>query len=334
MKLECPPSGMVLVLLTICTRVCSLSVNRSTRIGTRLSATSDSSASASYSSDPDTGDSSFSPAPPAFAFRDKQIVFVRHGKTEMNERMDEMPWFHSKFLDAALWDTRLSQKGLSHSKEVHSQLANYGDVLYNLHQVQALLASPLTRTLQTAEIVFGHQRQLLPLGIPRISHPLLRERLYLSSDVGRSRSELSGDYPDWDFSALPEGSWWYTHPDALRRSFDAYVSTTRRVRRLKDGTVDGVEIDLLREFVAEVSAGVTGGVAQTGSDGGPSDPYVEWRPAGQYCTEGEPKEVFVQRMRELKAWLAGRPEDCIAVVAHWGVLKALTGREFQNCEVR
>jgi hypothetical protein len=63
-------------------------------------------------------------------------------------------------------------------------------------------------------------------------------------------------------------------------------------------------------------------------------PYVEWRPEGRYCCEGEPKEVFARRMATLREYLRQRPERHLAVVAHWGVLKALTGREFENCEVR
>ncbi|KAJ1413068.1 histidine phosphatase superfamily [Ochromonadaceae sp. CCMP2298] len=206
-------------------------------------------------------------APPP---RDKRIIFIRHGTTEMNERMKEVPWFSPKFVDAGLWDTRLSEKGAAQAKEVHQCLIDSGESTYKLSTVEALIASPLTRTLQTAELIFG---QLLP-GIPRISQPLLRERVYLSSEVGRPKSVLEREYPQWDLSALPDTP-----------------------------CVDSV------------------------------DAYVEWRPPGLYCVEGEPLSVFVHRMRELKAWLGQRPEDCIAVVAHWGVIKALTGYEAGNCEI-
>jgi broad specificity phosphatase PhoE len=48
---------------------------------------------------------------------------------------------------------------------------------------ELLVASPLSRALHTADIAF-------PAGstaCPRIMHPLARERLYLSSDVGLTR---------------------------------------------------------------------------------------------------------------------------------------------------
>jgi hypothetical protein len=38
-------------------------------------------------------------------------------------------------------------------------------------------------------------------------------------------------------------------------------------------------------------------------------------------------------MQQLQQWIAERPEQCIAVVSHWGVLQALTGEDFENCEL-
>mmetsp|Transcript_1399 Transcript_1399/g.2281 ORF Transcript_1399/g.2281 Transcript_1399/m.2281 type:complete len:337 (-) Transcript_1399:69-1079(-) len=255
---------------------------------------------------------------------DKTIIFIRHGTTEMNEQMKKMPWFSRNFVDAGLWDTRLSESGKEHAKAVHDQLIE--EKSYCFDQVEVLIASPLTRTLQTAEIVLSHREDLLPSGIPRVSHPLLRERLYLSSEVGRSKHELSKEFPNWIFSDLPEDleeAWWYTHPDAdLRTEQDLYVSTTRRVRRSKSGVEIGTDIDYVREFISDVQ-GKT-----------PPEPYVEWRPPGKYCVEGEPRHVFQERMIQLRQYLRTRPESCIAVVAHWGVLKALTGYEFSNCEIK
>jgi len=45
-------------------------------------------------------------------------------------------------------------------------------------------------------------------------------------------------------------------------------------------------------------------------------------------------DVFSQRMQQLQQWIAARPERCIAVVSHWGVLQALTGQDFENCELQ
>lgn len=48
----------------------------------------------------------------------------------------------------------------------------------------------------------------------------------------------------------------------------------------------------------------------------------------------EPEEEFLERMEALLAWLVARPEPSIALVCHWGVLEALTGLDFRNCELR
>ncbi|EFJ41539.1 hypothetical protein VOLCADRAFT_119663 [Volvox carteri f. nagariensis] len=49
----------------------------------------------------------------------------------------------------------------------------------------------------------------------------------------------------------------------------------------------------------------------------------------------EPEDIFKARVQELRLWLAARPEQCIAVVAHWGLLHELTGGfDFENCQIR
>ena len=37
---------------------------------------------------------------------------------------------------------------------------------------------------------------------------------------------------------------------------------------------------------------------------------------------------------DLRRWLESRPERVIALVAHWGVLDALTQHDFENCELK
>ncbi|PNW86442.1 hypothetical protein CHLRE_02g086500v5 [Chlamydomonas reinhardtii] len=54
----------------------------------------------------------------------------------------------------------------------------------------------------------------------------------------------------------------------------------------------------------------------------------------------EPEDVFKERVMQFKRWLGSRPEETIAVVAHWGLLYELTsdgdsrGAEFENCQLR
>jgi broad specificity phosphatase PhoE len=56
--------------------------------------------------------------------------------------------------------------------------------------LQLLVVSPLTRALQTATLAFGQQP-----GCPVLVEPLWRERLYLSSDVGRPGQQLAQEFP-------------------------------------------------------------------------------------------------------------------------------------------
>lgn len=50
--------------------------------------------------------------------------------------------------------------------------------------------------------------------------------------------------------------------------------------------------------------------------------------------EQEPEEVFLSRVHQLRDWILQREESCLAIVAHWGVLQALTNESFTNCELQ
>lgn len=43
-------------------------------------------------------------------------------------------------------------------------------------------------------------------------------------------------------------------------------------------------------------------------------------------------ESFELRTQQLREFLQSRPEQSIALVAHWGVFAALAGRSLQNAE--
>ena len=62
----------------------------------------------------------------------------------------------------------------------------------------------------------------------------------------------------------------------------------------------------------------------------------EWRPPGSYLNAGEPDEPFYNRMEDLIAFMkaqgAGGGDLTVALVCHWGVLHALTGESFDNCQ--
>lgn len=58
--------------------------------------------------------------------------------------------------------------------------------------------------------------------------------------------------------------------------------------------------------------------------------YVEHGSEAPYVKE--PYEHLMTRIEALVSWLKSRPEQTIAVVAHGGLLRALTGQHFDNAQ--
>jgi len=104
----------------------------------------------------------------------------------MNEHLSAHPWGAPGFADAHLFDTRLTATGLDQAAELREGLLGARAAL--LEHVAVVYASPLSRALETAAIALPPD-ELLP-GVARRALPEARERLYLSSDVGRASDEL------------------------------------------------------------------------------------------------------------------------------------------------
>ena len=203
---------------------------------------------------------------------DKEIVFIRHGVTEMNEHLGKpgKSWGSPGFVDPGLFDTRLTTRGVAQAKRLGQEF------LRRDPEVGLLCCSPLTRALETATYAFSDGQ--VSENKRTVVSPLCAERLYLSSDMGRTAAELMLSFPNFDFNGIGDAEAWWYQPDD-------------------------------------------------------SDAAVEWRPPGEYVCPGEPEEAFEARLCLFKRWLLEQPEDRIAVVAHWGVIRALTGRSLDNCEV-
>ena len=76
------------------------------------------------------------------------------------------------------YDTKLTPEGIRQAEYARSKALQ-------LHPIpEVLIVSPLTRALHTAELAFPADKCQIQR---RIAHPLARERVYLSSDIGISR---------------------------------------------------------------------------------------------------------------------------------------------------
>ena len=75
------------------------------------------------------------------------------------------------------------------------------------HMVTRVVASPYTRTLETAEIVAG------VLGLAVTVESAIGERVVFDCDIGTERSVLTQTWPDWSFHHLDE-EWWPTREES------------------------------------------------------------------------------------------------------------------------
>lgn len=226
--------------------------------------------------------------------RDKNIVFIRHGCTHMNEYLSSnkfgSPGFTDIFENDDLYrDSPLSPRGVRQAQTLATRLADsscpeYGNLL---NELDLIVTSPLTRAIQTLEIgLLPHvknEENGRP-AVPVVALPHAAERLYLISDVGKSRQELHDKYGhivDFHHDGFHDEKWWFQH----------------------NGSTNYVE---WRPNSSEQ----------------------------RYACPGEPDEQFGSRMTRLFQWLNDRPESTIAVICHWGVLDWFLDADFDNCEMR
>mmetsp|Transcript_43633 Transcript_43633/g.85248 ORF Transcript_43633/g.85248 Transcript_43633/m.85248 type:complete len:287 (-) Transcript_43633:208-1068(-) len=129
---------------------------------------------------------------------DKTILWIRHGITEMNVYLMSKGYGSPGFVDPGYWDTKLTANGEKQARKLRDQRKKLG-------HLDLIVASPLSRALSTASIAFKDDPT------PRIVNADLRERMWLSSDVGSPAKELKSRFGDegWDFSEIEE-TWWHT----------------------------------------------------------------------------------------------------------------------------
>jgi len=267
------------------------------------------------------------------------------------------------------YDTPLSSKGLSQVTELNNYVSNMEDGKIILDELDLIVVSPLTRTLQTMELglmpYLRHSRRRRRRRHTRtnadsndcttekkkmpeiVALPLAAERLYLVSDIGSSVSDLKQQFPYVNFDEMEmnknsndaadaaddddddDDEWWFT-----TKSEGQFNSILKKINNNNNNDNNNKVILNQNENENDPPS------IQTHANYVPimkQSDYIEWRPHGQgqsYACAGEPDFIFNQRMELLYDWLQRRSEQNICLICHWGVIRWLVGKEFENCEVQ
>jgi broad specificity phosphatase PhoE len=231
----------------------------------------------------------------------KVVYCIRHGQSISNEWMERSgnEWGCPNYNDynGNVRDAPLSKLGLEQARsltweQLPSSLSPVNNN-NNSNRIQLVVVSPMTRCLET--LFHSSWLSVLETTTPAIVLPLATERVYSVSEIGRTKAELQQAFPTehLDWSNLPEHDpWWYTGTTTM-------TPTTNHN-------------DEHNKYAATT----------------PNDDD-EWRPHdhGQvYAVPGEPMAHFEERMNALRNWLVTqRPEQCILLITHWGVIDHLSG---------
>ena len=148
----------------------------------------------------------------------KLLCLIRHGQGKHNPRADLRFLYHL----AMVRDPELTALGERQAKALRARLRAEG------HSFDAIVVSPLSRAIQTCDLLFGGGPAPIRLC------PLLTERCCSGADVGTPKSELRERRPEcsawegWDDADFGE-QWWPT-----RTLSQAEYWPLARVQRLKD----------------------------------------------------------------------------------------------------
>ena len=115
------------------------------------------------------------------------MKLVRHGQSHFNVH------YSATREDPGIVDPGLTELGVTQAREAARTLAE--------QDIRRIIASPYSRTLETAEIIATELD--LPVTIERLVH----ERAYFVCDIGSPRSHLTQRWPAFDFGDLDE-KWW------------------------------------------------------------------------------------------------------------------------------
>lgn len=120
------------------------------------------------------------------------IYLIRHGQSEFNQQ-----FALQKPKDPMLFDAHLTELGKQQAKAAAEEIKDLG--------VKQVIASPMTRAIQTAMHIFGDDH-------PITVDPRMREKLSHSCDVGSHPGVLQKKFAHLSFDHLPP-HWWHGDPE-------------------------------------------------------------------------------------------------------------------------
>ena len=257
----------------------------------------------------------------------KLLCLIRHGQGKHNPRADPRFLYHL----AMVRDPELTALGERQAKALRARLRAEG------HSFDAIVVSPLSRAIQTCDLLFGSGPAPIRLC------PLLTERCCSGADVGTPKSELRERRPEcsawegWDDADFGE-QWWPT-----RTLSQAEYWPHARVQRLKDWLLARPGARLIRtpRGLRRVRTGYAYRPPALGT-------YRRRRAA---CPQGATYRTYWVRVPSVRTahrgapgrsyWLVitAGPERRLALVGHKGLMQCLTagadlpsGHRLGNCE--
>jgi broad specificity phosphatase PhoE len=116
-------------------------------------------------------------------------------------------------------DSPLSPNGVRQAQELANSLSDL-EKGHEINELDLIVVSPLTRALQTLEIgllphVLSGDETNQRSKVPIVALPHAAERLYLISDVGKTRQELHELYGHFVDFSFEEEEWWFTHDETV-----------------------------------------------------------------------------------------------------------------------
>ena len=223
----------------------------------------------------------------------KWIHLIRHGVTHMNVYLTKNPYGGRGFRDPLDFDTRLTPRGVEQARGLSRRTAELLQRFSSSPSPSsssnsssfAVVVSPLTRALQTATLAFpslvdesrstreeaaaanaktASATTTSTTPTPTMtSLALARERVWLSSDVGRPRSSLAAEFPHVCFADLPscDSPWWHGGSEAARGQVELEPAGAfrRRVARLREALLSRPEEEIALVSHAGVLEALTGG---------------------------------------------------------------------------